>query len=380
MPDQISPDCGQEDIIDSGVSGKHRDGSRVLPDYVVIMLGAAVTLAVLLLMRQFSGIIGPVFMALNLVIAAYPINRWLRSKGTPGWLAASVMVIAVIVILLCLVFGLIWAISAMVSELPKYSAQYINLYNSALDLLAHYGIKTSGISDLLQLINPSSVVAVLSSVLSSATAITVVVVVIVTTLVFMAMDVPTVRQRRRTITSNYPRLGWSLGHFTVNARRYWVVTTIFGALLAILDGIALAIMGIPLAPVWALLVFLANFIPSIGFLIGLTPPTLFALLGGGWQLALAVVIVFSVLTFIVTMLIQPRVVGETVGVTPTTGFVSLLLWGTVLGPLGALLAVPMTLLLKALFVDGEPKAAWVGAIISMERSKPRSKPRAKPSS
>jgi len=332
--------------------------------YVTVMLGVAATLGMLLLMHQFSGIIGPVFLALNLVIAAYPIHTWLRAKGTPGWLSASVMLLAVVVILLAAVVGLVWAVSSMVTELPKHSAQYFALYDQAITLLNHYGINTVGFSDIMNQINPSSLANLLLTAMSSAYSIIAVVITILATLVFLAMDTPGMRSRIKKSSADYPPLGKSLSDFTGHVRRYWVTTTIFGAIVAVLNGFALFVMGVPLAAVWALFAFLTNYIPNIGFVIGLIPPALLAMLVGGWQLALAVVVVYAVSNFVIQGIIQPRIVGETVGIVPTVSFASLLLWGSVLGALGTLVALPMTLLFKAMFIDTDPKADWAHALIS----------------
>jgi len=341
----------------------------ILPRFVIIMVSVAATLAVLLLLHQFSGIVGPVFLAINLVIAAYPIHTWLHSKGTPAWLSATIMLFAVTVILLAAVAGLVWAVSAMVNQLPSYSDQWLSVYNNVIDWLAHVGINTIGLSDMMQQISPSSVVALLSTAFNYGTAITTVVATIVLTLMFLAMDTPSLRARLRGPSETYPLLAQSMTHFGSSVRAYWVATTVFGAVVAILDGVALAILGVPLPAVWAVLAFLTNYIPNIGLIIGLIPPAVLALLGGGWQLALLVVIVYVVLATGILTVLQPRIVGVTVGIRPTVSFISLLLWGTILGPLGTLIALPMTLLLKALFVDADPKASWVHAIIAMDSDK-----------
>jgi len=345
-----------------------------LPRYIVVIIGVAAILLVILLLKQFSGIVGPVFLAINLVIAAYPIFSWLRSKGTPGWLAASVMFLAVTVILLAAVAGLVWAVSAMVYQLPSYSAEWTSLYNTVINWLAGYDINTTGMSDLMRQISPSSVVSMLSTAFSYTTAIAGVVATVVLSLVFMAMDTPGMRGRLRVVATEYPRLTESMTNFTSSVRTYWIAATVFGAIVATLDGIALWILGVPLPVVWAMLAFLTNYIPNIGFFIGLIPPVLLALLGGGWQLALAVIVVYSVLNTVIQTVIQPRIVGESIGVMTTVSFVSLLLWGFVLGPVGTLIAVPMTLLLKALFVDADPKAAWLGAFISSTKHAKKLKP------
>ena len=90
------------------------------------------------------------------------------------------------------------------------------------------------------------------------------------------------------------------------------VTSGFGFIVAILDGIALVVMGVPGAFVWAVLAFVTNFIPNIGFVIGVIPPAFIALLEGGPGLMIAVIVAYSVINFLIQSVIQPRVVGDTV--------------------------------------------------------------------
>jgi predicted PurR-regulated permease PerM len=132
----------------------------------------------------------------------------------------------------------------------------------------------------------------------------------------------------------------------------------FGFIVAVLDGVALAIMGVPGAFVWAVLAFVTNFIPNIGFIIGVIPPAIIALLDGGPGLMIAVIVTYSVINFLIQSVIQPRIVGDAVGLTPTFTFMSLVFWTWLIGPLGALLAVPLTLLARALLIEANPRLRW----------------------
>ena len=129
-------------------------------------------------------------------------------------------------------------------------------------------------------------------------------------------------------------------------------------------------MGVPLAILWGVLAFITNYIPNIGFIFGLIPPAILALLTGGWPLLVTVIVVYCVLNVVIQSLIQPRFIGDSVGLSATVTFVALLFWAWVLGPLGALLAVPLTLLAKALLVDIDPGARWADALLRSDPGDP----------
>ena len=125
-----------------------------------------------------------------------------------------------------------------------------------------------------------------------------------------------------------------------------------------------ALLGVPLPLVWGLFSFVTNYIPNIGFVIGLVPPALIALLDGGVGAMVAVIIVYVVINIVVQTIIQPRFTGDAVGISGTVAFVSLIFWAFLLGGLGALLAVPATLFRKSVLVDNSVPASWVNALIS----------------
>jgi predicted PurR-regulated permease PerM len=74
-------------------------------------------------------------------------------------------------------------------------------------------------------------------------------------------------------------------------------------------------------------------------------------------------VIYGALNFVLQSLVQPQFVGDAVGLSPTVTFLALVFWAWLLGPLGAILAIPATLLAKALLVDNDPRARWADALI-----------------
>jgi predicted PurR-regulated permease PerM len=129
--------------------------------------------------------------------------------------------------------------------------------------------------------------------------------------------------------------------------------------VAIVDGFALWMLGVPAPMVWAILAFVTNFIPNIGFVLGLVPPVIMAFVVGGWQLALAVIAVYCVVNVVLQVLVQPKFVADAVNLSLTLSFVSVVFWTFVIGPLGAILAIPLTLLVRALVLEPDPGSGWL---------------------
>lgn len=344
--------------------------SRVWPRFLVIVLCLAGLVITLQFVQGLQGIVGPVFLGLNLVIIAYPLQAWMIRKGVHRFLGASVTVILVVVVLMVFLALILWSASELVGALPAYSAQFTSIYDGIVNWIGSFGITPDMVLQQLSGLNVSTVVStatgLLTTVLSNVTAIIGVLATVVMTVFFLAMDSVAVERRIELLNTAKYELGQALTAFAQGVRRYWIVTTIFGLIVAVLDVAALAVIGVPMIWVWGVLSFLTNYIPNIGFIIGMIPPALLGLVEGGWGAFFAVVASYSILNFVIQSIIQPKFTGDAVGVIPTVSFLSLLFWAWILGPLGAILALPATLLLKAVMVDADPQSRWINAFIASD--------------
>jgi predicted PurR-regulated permease PerM len=329
-----------------------------------LAVGAAAVVVLMLGVSQFSDIVGPFFLALNLMIVVWPVQRFLAGH-MPRVLASILSGLLAIVILGLFFWAIGWAASLFVQEIPLYKDQFQTMYDQALNMLSQFGVTSSQIIDQLKSINPSSVVSVVGSLISNIGSVVSLLVVVITVLLFMIVDSIDFQTRMERLGEKHnPVLVLALQSFAQGVRSYWVTSTVFGLGVSLLTWGGLAAYGIPLAIVWAVLSFVTNYIPNVGFIIGLVPAAVMGLLAKGPIGALYVIALYAVLNFVIQSVIQPKVTGDAVGVTSTVSFMSLLVWAVVLGPLGALLALPATLFIKALVVDADPKARWINAIIA----------------
>lgn len=335
------------------------------PRGLVVLLGIALAFGVLLGMHELRNYIAPVFLALNLVLAAAPLQQLLIRRGLPPWLSALITGTAVFAFLVAFFWSLGWSIAQMVQELPEYQDRFEELYTQGLDLLARFGIEEAAITEQVRgALNPERIIAALGGVLGNVGGMLGLLGTTLIVLFFLVMDSLSAGRRLALTREQHPRLAEALTSFGQGVRRYWVVTTIFGLIVAVLDVVALVLLGVPLALAWGVLAFVTNYIPNVGFVIGLVPPALMALLANGPMNSLIVIIVYTALNFVVQTIIQPKFTGDAVGVGPTVTFLSLVIWAWVLGPIGALLALPATLLVKAILVDADPQARWLNAFLA----------------
>ena len=334
-----------------------------LPRALVILIGAAAAVIVVAGIQATAWLIGPTFMALIVVIAVAPVQGWLRRRGWPGWATTLVVVLLVYAIMIGLALGVIISVARLATELPQYASAAQGLVNSATERLAALGVGPEQLRIAADSLDLGKLAGVLGALLASISGLASNFVFLLALLLFLGIESGGASDRLASIAVDRPRITEALAHFAWGTRQYLLVTTVFGLIVAVLDWIALAILGIPLATTWALLSFITNYIPNVGFIIGVVPPALLGLLTGGPQLMLIVIVVYCVLNFVVQSIIQPRFIGDAVGLSVTVTFVALVFWTWLIGPLGAILAIPLTLLSKALLVDVDPQARWADALL-----------------
>ena len=348
---------------------------RVLPLWLVVVLGVAGTAGAFWGLHAGARILGPVFLAFVLTVVAHPLIGALVGRGIPRGFAIALAVLVVDGGLIAFAVALALSFGQLATVLPEYSDEWQDLLDGLRSTLAGAGVGPEQVEEALKSIDPQTVLAAVGSILAGLAGSAGALVLVLATVLFMTAEGAGLPERLADVPGTW-RLRAALGDFARNTRRYLVVTTIFGFLVAVVDTVALTLLGVPLALLWGLLSFLTNYVPNIGFFLGLVPPTLLALLVGGPGLALAVIVIYSLANFVLQSVIQPVFVGDAVGLSVTLSFLSVIVWTVVMGPMGAVLAVPLTLFAHAVLVGQDPDRAWARTLLAgTSGSSPTSAPR-----
>jgi AI-2 transport protein TqsA len=347
-----------------------------LPRGLLIVLGLAATVIVIAGMKAAAGLIGPFFLALVLTIAAHPVGMALRRRGLPSWVGTVACGVVVYAILLGLALSLVIAGARFATLLPQYESDFDDVVDNVRGWLDDAGVDEERTSAMVSDFDLGRFADFATDLLGQLLGVVSNLAFIVTLLFFLVMDAAIFSGRLERARADRAPVVDALTSFAHGTRRYLVVSTVFGLIVAIGDTIALWALGVPAPLLWGLLSFITNYIPNVGFVIGLVPPAVLALLDGGVGLMIAVIAVYCVLNLVIQSFIQPKYVGDAVGLSTSLTFLSLVFWSWVLGPLGAFLAVPMSLFAKALLVDVDPASSWVRPLISGGRDdqRPESRP------
>lgn len=338
-------------------------GPSVLPRGLMILLGLAAATVTIAGVKAVSGILGPAFLALVLAIAADPLRTGLSKRGLPRWVGTLVALFVVYVGLIAFCGALILAIARFAALVPSYEQEFSNLLDDISGLLADLGVDSSQVQTLIEAFDLGQLASIATSILGAILSLGSNLFFIVALILFICLDADKFVSHLHAVKGSRTGFVEAMGSFARGTRRYLVVSTVFGLIVAVIDTAVLWALGVPAAMLWGLLAFITNYVPNIGFILGLVPPALLGLLEGGPGLMLGVIVAYSAINVVIQSVIQPKMVGDAVGISASLTFLSLVVWAWILGPLGAVLAVPLTLLVKALFIDVDPGSRWVSGLI-----------------
>lgn len=334
----------------------------LLPAPVVTLLGLASAVVVLAGMRTAAGVVGPILLAFVIAIAVHPVQRRLRTR-LPAWLAITLTVVVTYAILTAFAGALVLSLLQFAQQVPQYQDELQGLVDEGEEILVGFGVGRAQLSQALDQLDLGRVVSIAVGIVQALADVLTKLLFVLALLFFVLIDANAVTAKLETVRRLRPRVAQAMQEFTHGVRQYLVVTAIFGAVVAALDVALLMALGVPLPLLWGLLAFLASFVPTIGLVVGLVPPAVIGLLDGGPVTGLLVVVGYLLINNTIDNLVKPKFVGDAVGLSITMAFLSLVVWGFVLGPLGALLAIPASLLARAVLTGGRSDAGWVGVMI-----------------
>jgi predicted PurR-regulated permease PerM len=346
------------------VTERVSDRVSVAPSRTTLLfVTAAAVVIVIGGIKAANHIVAPVMLSLSLVIVVHPLRARLE-RHMPRWAASIVVLVTTVMLILSLAIAVAVSLGQLAKLVPTYATEMNGYVDDIGDALKKAGVGSDQSDAMVSSADVGKLVDLVTSILSSVLGVLTSLFFIVTLLAFLAFDSAKTERLAAGARRHRPYLVDALASFARGTRSYLGVSAVFGLIVAVIDTALLYLLGVPGAFVWGVLAFVTNFIPNIGFIIGIIPPALIALLEGGPSLMIEVIVLYCLVNLVLQSFIQPRYVGVSVGLTTSLTFLSLMFWTWVLGPVGALLAVPMSLLFRAILIEADPDGAWRLPLVS----------------
>lgn len=335
---------------------------------VLVLAGLVVIISGL---RDAGGFFLPMLTALFLAVISSPIVRWLERLRAPE--ALAILLTLLLDMGLVVGFGaLVWtSFAGFAAAIPRYQVALDQLARDAIDVLRVWGFRIE-YEVLDELRSVGAVMGVVGNVALELTKIISNAVLVMLLLAFLLFETGAAREKLHVL------LGRASPHIEKSARaayevqRYLVVKTVLSVMTGVLTGCWMAVMGVDFPLLWGLLAFLLNYIPSLGPALSLVPPVFVALLTLGPAGAAGVAAGHLSIGFVIGNVLEPRMMGQTLGLSTLVVFASMFFWGWLWGPVGALFAVPLTMLLRsALEINEETRfiAILLGSREYVERKR-----------
>ena len=330
------------------------------------LVSFAAVIVVIYGMQLAKVLLVPFLIAAFLALITVRPMLWLQQRRVPSFLAALIIVFLMMFLLAIVGAILGSSIGDFTAALPGYQERLDVIKDGVIDFaIRHFNFDKS-MENVGDMIDPGWAMGLVASILNSLKDVLTNAFLIIFTMIFMLLEVSSVGTKveaafgRSAESMQGPRV------FLQNLGRYLGIKTIVSTATGACAGVLTWSLGLDFPLLWAMLAFLLNYVPTIGSIIAAVPAILLALVQLGPGAAGATAMGFAAINVVFGNVIEPRLMGYGVGISPLVVFVGLVFWGWVFGPVGMLLSVPLTMTLK-LGLESDARTRWVAILIGSER-------------
>lgn len=312
-------------------------------------------------MKIAAPLLVSLLLALFIAILIASPYIWLQDKGVPRWLA----LLGVLLVFCGAVFLVGSLIGSSAQEFsarfPVYQERLREMTSGLWGWLNQKGIRASD-SLIAAYFDPGQVMGLAAAVFSGVQSLLANSFLILITVIFILLEAPNIPDKWRAARSNADE---SLNRFRAAARnvnRYMAIKTSTSLLTGALIALLLWLIGVDYPLLWGVVAFLLNFIPNIGSIIAAIPVVLLALVQMGIGACAMTALAYLLVNTVVGNFLEPRMMGKGLGLSTLVVFISLILWGWVLGAVGMLLSVPLTIAMK-IALNSNQDTRWMAIML-----------------
>lgn len=331
--------------------------NQSIPARILLYSTAAVILTIG--MREIGGVLGPIFFSIFAFLILSPLVHWLQKKNVPGSVSVGLVILFFIIFAIASVLLVTGSLFQLSIQIPEYQAQLtstlenIGQYLPSSDQYPIGGILRDIGAFLLGL-----TAGVITGALSTGTTIAFIVI----TTAFLLLDAASAPKKMEKELKDQPVLLLRVTQFGRSLVDFILIRTEINLIGGIGTAILLLIGRIDFAVLWGFLTFLLGYIPYLGFYLAALPPVLLALFKYGALGAIAVFTGIWLINIFIENVLFPSLAGKSLKLSPSIVFLSLFYWGYVLGGSGALIAIPLTMVVK-MILESSDDTRWMAKLM-----------------
>ena len=326
-----------------------------------ILITLAALVVVIAGMRAASSLLVPFLLALFIAVLIAPPLYWLRRKGLPGSLATLIVLAAFVLAMLLLALLVGGSLDAFSQNLPLYQARLQMHTEALLQWLNGQGVHISR-QFITEYLDPAKAMKLATSILSGMGGMLTNGFLILITVVFLLLEASSLPAKWRAAFRQPEKSLQQLRTITDDINQYMGIKTLTSLATGLSISLCLLLVGVDFPVLWGTLAFLLNFVPNIGSIIAAIPAVLLALIQLDAGAAMLVILAYVVVNVIIGTFLEPRFMSRGLGLSTLVVFLSLVFWGWVLGPVGMLLSVPLTITAK-IALDNNAHTRWIAILL-----------------
>ncbi len=311
-------------------------------------------------LRASSALVLPFLVALFLSILAAPPVLYLERRRFPAPVAVAVVISGVVALVSGFAALLVGSVSDFREAVPRYKERLAESSAQMQDTLSRYEIDLGQIYGALE---PSSIIEVVGTTLNGVVSAMVDTSLVMLLMVFMLLEAAGFPRKLRAALDNPQANLDRWAQIMMEVQRYLAIKTGISAATGVIVGVGVWILGVDFPMLWALTAFLLNYIPNVGSIIAAVPAVLVAAVQLGVGHAVGTAVVYGVANTVMGNIVEPQLMGRKLGLSPLVVFLSLVFWGWVWGPVGMLLSVPLTMIVK-IMLEQSDDFRWVAILLS----------------
>jgi len=312
-------------------------------------------------MKAAAGIIVPFLLAVFIAVITTPLLLGMQKRGIPAGIALLILILALVVLTTVGTVAIVKSLTDLVKELPQYQTALQEKTIEALQWLKSKGVEAPE-KEILKVLNPQAAIKVLGNTASAMSALLGNIFLIVLIAIFMLLEAAALPAKLRELPSKSSVLSDRMPQMVDNLRHYMGLKTVMSAITGVLVTIWVAVLGISSPLIMGLLAFVLNYIPNIGSIIAAIPAVILALVMLGVGKAVLCAIGYIAINMLIGNFLEPRVMGKGLGLSPMIVVITMVFWGWVLGPVGMLLSVPLTMTVK-IVLDSFEETEWIAVLL-----------------
>ncbi|WP_084813427.1 AI-2E family transporter [Desulfogranum japonicum] len=287
----------------------------------------------------------PFLLAIFMAIIFSPPVYWMRSKKVPVWLAITLVMVVVIALQVGITTMVGTSLAEFTRALPQYQERMQQLVHEGVVWLQGKGVHITDAA-IMEQINPNRVFALVGNLVNSLLAMLKNTMMILLTFVFILFEAAGIPTKLRAMARGSESPVEKYEEVIRGVNRYLGLKTLTSLLTGVCAWFTLVCIGVDYAILWGTTAFVLNFIPTIGSIIAAIPPIFLALVQFGLGEAITTAVIYFIINIGISNLLEPRLMGSRVGLSALVVFLAMAFWGWVLGPMGMLLSVPLTMTLR----------------------------------